>query len=129
LFIFAVIKYHIEMNSYILLENIVFYANHGVFSQENAVGNVFVVNLKIETDLNEAAESDDLSDTVSYAEVYDIVKKEMDIPSRLLEHVAKRIISHLKTTFPRIKQIEIKLSKRNPPVGGQLDYASIILIE
>ncbi|MBB4036670.1 dihydroneopterin aldolase [Dysgonomonas hofstadii] len=117
------------MKSYILLENIVFYANHGVFPQETAVGNVFVVNLRIETDLSKAATSDELTDTVSYAEIYDIVKQEMDVPSKLLEHVAKRITSRLKEVFPQIKQIEIKLSKRNPPVGGQLDSASIVLVE
>lgn len=117
------------MKSYILLENIIFYANHGVFLQETAVGNVYVVNLKIETDLSKAAISDDLTDTISYADVYTIIREEMGITSNLLEHVAGRIIARLKNTFPQIAQVEIKLSKRNPPIGGQLDYASVVLIE
>ncbi|MDR1883619.1 MAG: dihydroneopterin aldolase [Prevotella sp.] len=117
------------MKSFILLENLVFYANHGVFEQEATVGNVYVVNLRIEADLERASLSDDLGDTISYADIYEDVKREMMIPSKLLEHVAKRIICRLKDSFPRIESIEIKLSKRNPPIGAQLDYASVILID
>jgi len=117
------------MESYILLENVVFYAHHGVYEQETCVGNVYIVNLKIKLDLQKAAVTDNLEDTVSYADVYETVKREMEIPSRLLEHVAKRIILSIKSQFPQIKQVEIKLSKRNPPIGGQMDYASVILIE
>lgn len=117
------------MESYILLENIEIFANHGVSSQETLVGNVFYVNIKLKVDVCKAAENDDLKDTVSYAEVYEIVKNEMLIPSKLIEHAAKRIIDRLKSKYPQIVSVEIKLSKRNPPVGGQVDYASVILID
>lgn len=117
------------MKSYILLENLIFYAYHGVFDQETLVGNTYVLNVKIDLDLEPASKSDDLVDTISYADVYEVIKQEMMIPSHLLEHVAGRIIRRLKETYPQIKQLEVKLSKRNPPMGGQLDYASIILID
>lgn len=117
------------MKSYILLENMIFYAYHGVFHQETIVGNTYVLNLKMELDLKQASLSDDLADTISYAEVYDYVKEEMMIPSRLLEHVAGRIIVRLKKEFKQIESIEVKLSKRNPPIEGQLDYASVVLID
>ncbi|WP_108822706.1 dihydroneopterin aldolase [Dysgonomonas sp. Marseille-P4361] len=117
------------MKSYILLENITFFANHGVFPQEKKVGNVFVVSLKIKVDFSKSCLSDNLEDTVSYASVYEDVKKEMDIPSKLLEHVAYRIIYSLKEKYSEIEEVEIKLSKRNPPVGGQIDYASVVLID
>lgn len=117
------------MKSFILLENIIFYANHGVSPQEKAVGNEFVVNLKIEIDLSVAAQSDNLKDTVSYAEIYEDVKAEMMIPSKLLEHVAYRIIRKLKRKYTSIDSVEIKLSKRNPPMGSQIDYASVVMID
>lgn len=117
------------MKSFILLEDIVFYANHGVFNQENVVGNEFVINIRLEVDLSKAAKTDELGDTVSYADVYSIVKDEMKKPSKLLEHVAYRIISELKGQYKQIERVEIKLSKRNPPMGGQLNCASIILID
>lgn len=119
------------MKSYILLENLTFYAHHGVFAQETTVGNTFVVNLKIEVDLLDSCKSDELSDTVSYADVYEIVKNEMDIPSKLLEHAAYRIIERLRKEYVQIRGIELKLAKHNPPlgVGSQADYASILLID
>ncbi|MDH6355671.1 dihydroneopterin aldolase [Dysgonomonas sp. PH5-45] len=117
------------MKGYILLENIEIYAHHGVFEQETVVGNTFIVNLKAEVEMEAACQSDQLSGTVSYADVYDIVKEEMLIPSKLLEHVAYRIISRLKATYGSINGIELKISKRNPPIGGQVDFASVILVD
>lgn len=117
------------MKSYILLENITLFARHGVFSQETKVGNIFVINLKLEIDLEKASLSDDLADTISYADVYNVVKEEMNIPSKLLEHAAGRIIRRLKNIYPCVSAVELKLSKRNPPVGGQVDFASIIIID
>ncbi len=118
-----------QVKSYILLENVTIYANHGVFEQETKVGNIFVINLKIEVDLLKSCESDDLTDTVSYADVFEIVKNEMKTPSKLLEHAAYRIIKRLKDKYAQINTIELKLSKRNPPLGGQVDYASVLLID
>ncbi len=117
------------MKSYILLENIEIYAHHGVLEQETVVGNTFILNLKIKADISKATVSDHLEDTLNYAEIYEIIKKEMEIPSKLLEHVAGRIIRSLKAAFPPIEKIELKISKRNPPMGGQMDYASIILVD
>ncbi len=117
------------MKSFILLENIVFYAYHGVLPQETRVGNEYVVNLKINLDLFKAAESDSLDDTISYADIFEEVKAEMQIPSKLLENAAYRIIKRLKRKYKQIQSIEIKLSKRNPPMGAQLDYASVVLID
>lgn len=117
------------METYILLENVEMYANHGVFPQETLVGNLFIINLKLKVDFEKASKSDDLDETISYASVFDLVKKEMAIPSKLLEHVAGRIVRVLKSEFPKIEQIELKISKRNPPVGGQVEYASVMIID
>lgn len=116
------------MKSYIFLENIKIYAHHGVFEQETRVGNYFIINLKLELDLSKAMVSDNLADTISYADVYNIVKAEMEIPSKLIEHVAGRIVKSIKETFVAVQTIEIKLSKLNPPMGGQVEAASVFLI-
>ena len=73
--------------------------------------------------------SDELEDTINYATVYTIVKEQMDIPSKLIEHVAGRILYALKDRFPGLAAIELKLSKLNPPFGGDVHSASIILSE
>jgi len=117
------------MKSYILLENIEIYAYHGVFEQETRVGNHFTVNVKMKVDISRAAATDELDNTLHYGMVYEVIKKEMDIPSKLLEHVAGRILRSLKSEFPQIEEIELKLSKKNPPVGGQVESASVVLID
>lgn len=117
------------MESYILLENIELHAHHGVFEQENITGNTFIINLKIKTDLSQASVSDDLDDTINYGLVFDAIKSEMGIPSKLLEYVAGRIIRRLRISFPSIERIELKISKKNPPVDGQVEQSSILLID
>lgn len=116
------------MKSYVLLENIKIYAYHGVFEQEKKVGHNFLINIKMEVDNLEAATTDQLQYTVSYADVYELVKQEMAIPSALLEHVAWRIIGRLRSEFARIKLVEIKLSKLSPPISGDVESAGVLII-
>ena len=116
------------MTVQIELETMKFYACHGV-SPETRVGNTYVVNLVLTAPLEKAVASDDLEDTINYAVVYEVVKREMAIPSKLLEHAAGRILAALKDTFPQLLAIELKLSKLNPPFGGDVYSASIILRE
>ena len=77
------------MTSYIFLDTLRFFAHHGVGEQETVVGNEFTVSLRLQVDIRRAAETDDVADTVSYADVHTAVKAEMDIPSKLLEHVCR----------------------------------------
>lgn len=112
-------------SSYIFLKNIRCYAYHGVAPQENVIGNEYIINLKLKTDISQAAETDEVNDTVNYAEVNEVVKTEMNIPSKLLEHVCRRIVNSLFAKFASIEEIEIKLSKRNPPMGADIDAAGV----
>jgi 7,8-dihydroneopterin aldolase/epimerase/oxygenase len=109
----------------ILLENMEFFAYHGCFAEEQIIGNRFIVNLTIETDTSAAETSDNLHDTVNYQAVYSIVKKEMAIKSKLLEHVASRISKEVKRAFPHINGLIVKISKTNPPLGGKLENVSV----
>ena len=116
-----------NMTSKIELKGMKFYAYHGVSVQERQVGNIFVVNLLLTAPLEDAIESDELRFTINYASVYEVVKAEMGIPSNLLENAAGRIMNSLKLNFPVLTQVEIKLTKLNPPFGGDLQSASVIL--
>lgn len=106
-----------------------FYAYHGVLEQERIVGNTFLVDVRLQVDISSAIESDQVEDTISYAEVYELVKEEMHIPSNLLEHVAGRIVSQLKHRFPQIKGIRVAVSKPTPPIEGQIGYAKVEIEE
>lgn len=114
--------------TYIFLENISFYSYHGVMPQEKIVGNTFIVNLKLKVDFTQASLTDNLNDTISYAEVYNVMKREMDIPSQLLEHVCRRIVQSLFDAFPTIGEITISLKKKNPPMGADIDFSGVEMI-
>lgn len=113
--------------SRIFLEDVKIYAYHGVLPEENRVGTYYIINAELHTDLWKASESDDLNDTVSYAEINSIIHDEMAIPSRLLEHVAGRIIDRIHEKFSQIDYIKIKITKTSPPMQGEMKGASIEL--
>ena len=109
----------------VTLENIQLYAYHGCLDEESLIGQNYRVDVYITTDYAEAAQTDDLSKTVDYAEVYAIVKREMAIRSKLIEHVARRICEALASEIKRIEKCEVKLTKYNPPVNGMVGNASV----
>lgn len=114
-------------NSYIFLKEIRCYAYHGVAPQENLIGNEYVIDLKLKVDISQASQTDEVTDTVSYADVHELIKAEMAVPSKLLEHVGGRMAAKLFEVFPAIEEIELRLSKRNPPMGADIDVAGIEL--
>ncbi|MDR2389620.1 MAG: dihydroneopterin aldolase [Tannerellaceae bacterium] len=113
----------------IVLRDMKFHAFHGVLPQERCVGNDFLVTIALTAPVEKAVMNDDIDATINYAAVYPLVKKEMDRPSRLLEHVAGRILFSLKEHFPHITKTEISLSKLNPPIVGEVHSASVVLTE
>lgn len=113
--------------STISIEQMEFYAYHGCFKEEQIIGTRFLVDIYLETDTQKAENSDDLNDTVNYQEVYLLVKQEMDIKSKLLENVGRRILMTMMDRFPEIESAKIKISKMNPPLGGKMKSVSISL--
>ena len=116
------------MKSEIILKDMHFFAYHGVLPQEAVVGNEFVVNLTLEVDFTPAMQSDDVANTVNYAEVYEVVKAEMQQRSNLLEHVAARIAHRLLDDYPTITSVDILLEKLNPPMEANLHSAAVHLV-
>ncbi|WP_072883672.1 dihydroneopterin aldolase [Chryseobacterium takakiae] len=115
------------MMSKIYLEDVKIYAYHGVLPEENIIGTYYLLNVEIHTDLWKAAESDDLEDTISYADINEIIHNEMKIKSKLLEHVAGRIISKIHEKFKEISYIRLKITKTSPPMKGEMKGAGIEL--
>ncbi len=112
----------------IQIENMEFYAYHGCYREERVVGNRFLVDLEITTNLEKAEKSDNIKDTLNYQAAYEIVKEQMAIKSHLLEHVGGRILDQLFKVFPEIEKAAVKVSKMNPPMGGQMERVSLTLI-
>lgn len=115
------------MKTRIELSNLRFYAYHGVLPQETTIGNEFIVNLALEADVTAACVSDDVKDAINYADVFDLVNTEMQVPSKLLEHVAGRIFRKLETNYPQLSAITVSVEKMHPPVDGEMEKAGIVL--
>jgi dihydroneopterin aldolase len=111
----------------IAIEGMEFYAYHGHFKEEQVVGNKFLLNIEIETNCENACNSDNLKDALDYQKVYSLIKEEMDKKSFLLENICTRILDRLYAGFNTIEKATIKVSKINPPMGGQIKKVSITM--
>lgn len=113
--------------SVITLKNMEFHAFHGCLEHEQQLGNTFLVTVKIDVDTSLACRTDDLHDTLNYVSVYNIVKKQMLTPAKLIEHLAQNILDNIFAGFPHINYIWISVSKLNPPLGGKVESVSVEL--
>lgn len=104
-----------------------FYSFHGHFKEERIVGNKFMVDLTIETDMAKPRESDNLKDAVNYQRIYEIVKHQMEMKSYLLEHIAGCILDAVYAEMDGIIKATVKVSKMNPPMGGKIGSVSVVM--
>lgn len=115
--------------SKVALEGLEFHAHHGVYPHERESGNWFVVDISVETDFSQAAQHDDIAGTVNYETLFRIVKEEMERPSKLLETVVEKIVDDVLRELPAAQEVEIKISKLNPPIGGKCKRATVSLVK
>ena len=107
------------------LRNLRFHAYHGVLEQERIVGNDYEVSVRMSYDMRRAIASDDVANALNYAEAYEVIKRVMMQPSRLIERVAWRIAKALLDEFPMARNAEVTLVKLNPPMGADCDGAEV----
>ena len=112
-------------SGYIFIEKIQIHAFHGVSPQEQKTGNDYTISVKAEYDVKKATETDNVDDTLNYANIYKIVADEMSRPSNLIEHVAGRIGKRLMRTYTKINYLNIKVIKHNPPMGAECYGAGV----
>ena len=114
-------------SSHIILQEMHFYAYHGVLPQERIVGGDYTVSVEVDVDTTAAMEHDVVDVTLNYAELYEVVQHEMLTPSDLLEHLAGRIGKAIMTAFPQVKAVDLTVMKDNPPMGADCKGAGIKL--
>lgn len=114
-------------NSYITIKGLRIYAYHGVFPQENRVGNYFSVDTVLRFTCPEAVNNDSLDSTINYADVVEIIKTEMAKPSKLIEHVTGRIQHAVSDKYPQITGGEISVTKIRPPLSAELESVSFTM--
>ncbi len=109
----------------ITLCNIKLYAYHGCLEEETLIGSDYRVDVKVKADLRKPAATDVLGDTADYVLINHIVKEEMKVPSKLLEHVARRIADRILLEIGMVKKGKVKVSKINPPINGDVSSVSV----
>ncbi len=107
------------------LKNIRVHTNHGCLVEESKIGSDYLVDLTVTANLNKSAQTDDLSDTVDYVHLNKIIKEEMAIRSKLLEHVAERILVRIFNEIIMVTSATVAVSKINPPLGGDVEMVTI----
>jgi len=115
--------------SNIKLKNIRTFSYHGCMNEEAKIGSNYSVDLEIKADLRQSCKTDNLTDTVDYVLLNKIVVEEMAIRSKLLEHVAHRIITRVFKEIPEVSRIVVSVSKLNPPINGDVEAVSVTLEE
>ena len=103
----------------IQLHNLEFYAYHGLLPQERVVGGHYRVDVELSlTPPLRALTEDVIDDTVNYAEVYALIRQQMEQPVNLLEHLVHRITQGLYAQFPQIQAVKLSVTKVTPPISG-----------
>lgn len=111
----------------IVVEGIKLFGYHGCLDEEGKIGTDYRVNVTVWGNLARPAESDELKDTLDYVIINRVVKEEVAIRSKLIEHVARRILDRLLAEMPPVKKAEIKLSKLYPPINGDVESVSVVM--
>ncbi|WAH35847.1 dihydroneopterin aldolase [Alicyclobacillus dauci] len=110
----------------IVLTGMQFFGYHGVMPEENVTGGRFVVNARLECDLREAGETDDVSTTVDYGQVYEVVKEVVEgEPKKLIEAVAESIATRLLNKFARVQTVNVEVEKPGAPIPGVFGQVSV----
>ncbi|WP_048601104.1 dihydroneopterin aldolase [Rubeoparvulum massiliense] len=112
----------------IILQELQFYGYHGAFEEEQRLGQRFIIDLILRLPLQKAGRSDQLADTINYADVYELVRKVVEEEKyRLLERLAEEIAQRLLHVFP-IEQVELQVMKPNPPISGNYRAVGVKII-
>ena len=115
------------MNHLIEVNGIKLYAYHGCLEEEGKIGGNYVVDVRMKTDFQQAALSDELSQTIDYVHINAIVTQEMAIRSKLIEHVGQRIVSRIEQEINGLIALRVKVTKICPPINGDVDNVAIII--
>ena len=112
-------------NVTILLTGMRFYAYHGCFEEEQKIGTHFIVDVGLTYEAEAAVAGDEVEKSVNYQLVYKTIQKVMNEPRHLIETVADRIVHEIKSDFPQVQHVMVKLCKLNPPLDGKTEYVAV----
>lgn len=111
---------------YINLNNMAFHTYNGVFGEEKKLGQRLEIDAKLGYPIEQKVRHDDLSETVSYADVYETIRQFVSTNSfDLIETVANRLLDEILTTYPTLTSVHLKVRKYAVPIAGIFDNVEI----
>lgn len=111
------------MKGTLRIQNAVFYAYHGVLTEEQSVGRKFEVDVELSYDLSKAAETDKLEYAVNYEKVYKYLKEILtENKFYLIERLAYTIAKKILEKFDNVENVKVNVRKLHPPIGGLIDF-------
>ena len=106
-----------------------FYGYHGVLPEETVLGQRFVVDLIVETDLKRAGITDDLHESISYVDLFQVCEDVVEgAPYQLIEAVAENIAEQILTKFEKVNTVSVKMIKPNPPIKGHYQSVAVEIV-
>ncbi len=112
----------------IILNDIGFFGYHGVYPEEERLGQRFYVDLELGLDLTQAAATDDLSAGVNYGKIYEVTKEAFEgRRMKLIEGVGQNIVTALFDAFPPVRWIKVRVRKPEAPIAMVRGYAAVEL--
>ena len=115
------------MTSSIYIKEMRLHAYHGVLPQEREVGNDYIINLSVDYPITTACRTDEVADTMSYADAATLVRQQMAVPSNLIEHVAYRVCAALLGRFTQATAVTVDIMKVAPPMSADCCGAGVAL--
>jgi dihydroneopterin aldolase len=108
----------------VYLSDLRFHSFHGIYEEEKIIGNEYILDASV--DFHEGLNViKSINDTINYAEIYNIIRERMNVPTPLLETVVMEIGNEIHNEFPQLKAIKISLKKMNPPIEGMQGSAGV----
>ena len=106
-----------------------FYGYHGVLPEETVLGQRFIIDLTVEMDLQKAGLTDDLQESISYVDLYEVCKSIVEGPPyKLIEAIAEKIAQDILNAFSKVETITVKVVKPNPPIPGPYQFVAVEVI-
>ncbi len=116
-----------KLTTEILLEEVEFFGHHGITREERDKGNTFLVNISVKLKSEDFQKFESIEDSVDYVDLYNIIKEEMEVPTPLLEQIGSRILKRLSAYENKIEQAQLKIVKKNPPIGGNCEDSAVVM--
>ena len=114
------------MKTVLFIDNLEVFANHGLFEEENKLGQKFIFDIECELNYKNAMFSDEMMDSISYADIAEVVVKTATTNTfNLLERLAGEILKNIFTEFSQIENIKLKINKPGAPIKYHFEKCGV----